>query len=323
MKQPRNSFSKGLPLALFICSLLLIFFEEGLAQVNSVRAGFSKDTALIGDYLQLNLSATYNSGEVFFPQFSDSMGNGFEVIKRGSEKIEKVHDGKQKALSYTLIQFDAGQYQFAPMQVLYKSATGRLDTVYSNSFSLYVKSIAVDTTKDIKPAKPIFFPPYQAIEFLPLISILVILIGIILLAFYCWKKFRKKDVKQEVVTPENIYTYTLKELNKLKLQKLWTTEQIKEHHLKLSELLRAYLEIRYEILALESTSHEIMISLQAKKSMDKNSLLLLREVIDHCDLVKFAKWQPDELSCEKVMDDSILFVQQTKPAEIQKETKLK
>ena len=40
---------------------------------------------------------------------------------------------------------------------------------------------------------------------------------------------------------------------------------------------------------------------------------MLEEILKHSDLVKFAKWKPDNESCEKVMNEAIIFVKQTKP----------
>lgn len=303
-----------------ICLLLcMLYSAEGIAQVNNIQVKFSKDTALIGDYLLLKLDVSYKNGDVFFPVLKDSLGNGFEVLQSAKEVIKEQNGLKNKSMEYTMIQFDQGSYQFAPLSFLYRNASGQLDTIYSNAFRVVVKTIPIDTLAEIKAAKPIYFPPHQFKEFLPILAGVVGLLCLIALLFYVWKKNRK-PIKVEVnLKPEDIYEITLKELQKLYIAKDWTKDKSKEHHLKLTEIIRTYLEIRFAIQALESTSKEIMDALKDKKSHSVEHMELLREILEHCDLVKFAKWIPNEAAAEKIMDASILYVQQTKPIVIVKE----
>jgi hypothetical protein len=310
-----NNIIIKLPIVLIIV-LSSIFISFG--QVNSINISFDKDTALIGDYLKLKLESTYKNGEVFFPILKDSLRNGFEVIEKSNEQIIDTLNQKYKTQEYIITQFDAGNYQFAPMQFLYKTNTNSIDTLYSNSFGVCILTVAIDTLIDIKPIKSVIFPPFELKEFIPLIIGCIVLLTLIIFAIIWWRRRQKNTPQKIVLTPEDIFEYTLKELELLKTKKLWIEEDIsslktKEHHLKLSDLLKGYLEVRFEILAMESTTNEIIQNLEKKKSIKSDSINLLEEILKHSDLVKFAKWKPNNDSCEKIMNDSILFVKQTKP----------
>lgn len=309
-----NFLKKSILILLAIVSSMLI----STAQVNSIRISFDKDSALIGDYLHLKLESTYKNGEVFFPILKDSLGNGFEVIEKSNEQIIDTLNQKYKTQEYTITQFDAGNYQFAPMQFLYKTNTNSIDTLYSNSFGVSILTVAIDTLQDIKPIKTVIFPPFEFKEFIPLIIGCIVLLAIIIFAIIWWRRRQKNAPQKIVLTPEDIYEYTLKELELLKAKQLWSEADLsglktKEHHLRLSDLLKGYLEVRFEILAMESTTNEIILSLEKKKSIKSSSINMLEEILKHSDLVKFAKWKPDNESCEKVMNEAIIFVNQTKP----------
>lgn len=291
------------------------------AQVTKVEVSFNKDTALIGDYLYLCMSGLYKGGEIFFPTLKDTIGNGFEVIEKGNEQIKDTLNQKKKSIDYTLIQFDASRYEFMPLPILYKNGAGKIDTVYSNPFAIQIISIPVDTLKDIKPAKTYYIPPYQFKEFLPLVISIILFSLIIAAIIYWWMKYKKKTIPQEPIKVESIYDNTLKQLNILKSQKLWTINQTKEHHLKLSELIRNYIEYRYGMLALESTTDELITAMKSEKSISMDILQVLNELLKHCDLVKFAKWKPTEEAVEENLSQAFQFMYMTKPSRIQKEPK--
>ncbi|MEI6311313.1 MAG: BatD family protein [Bacteroidota bacterium] len=291
------------------------------AQVSYIDVSFKKDTALIGDYLQLHINGLYKGGEIFFPVLKDSIGNGFEVIGKSNEQIKDTSAYKKKTIDYTLIQFDAGRYEFAPLPILYKNTAGNIDTLHTNPFTIQISTIPVDTLKEIKPAKAYYIPPYQFKEFLPIIISIILISLVIAAIIYWWMKYKKKSIPQEPITAESIYENTIKQLNLLKSQKLWTINQTKEHHLKLSELIRNYIEYRYGMLALESTTDELITAMNSEKSISKEVLHILNELLKHCDLVKFAKWKPTEEAIEENLSQAFQFMYMTKPSQIQKEPK--
>lgn len=304
---------------LLLACLGLLLSMQTNAQVNSLKISFNTDTALIGDYMHLNMQATYKNGELFFPVLNDSLGNGFEIIERGTEKVNDTADLKKKSIDYTLTQFDEGMYQFDQLPILFKNNNGTIDTINSNPFSISVLTIQVDTLQEIKPIKSVVFPKHEWQEFIPIMVLFILIIAIIVFAVYINKKYGTKKESEKVLTIDDIYKNTLAELEKLKAAQLWKTVETKEHHLKLSDLLRSYLESRYDMLALESTTQEIMAVIYDKKSIDENSKEMLNQILIHCDFVKFAKWKPDEESAEKIMNETILLVHQMKPIVIVKE----
>ena len=308
---------------MIILSCILFCNLQFFAQVNSIKISFDKDSALIGDYLQLHMEASYKNGEVYFPLLKDSLGNGFEVIEKGTEKKSTVADNYKKSITYKLIQFDEGMYQFAQLPVLFKNNNGKLDTINSNRFQIFVKTIPVDTLQEIKPIKSIVFPKYEWKEFIPLILATLIVVLLIVMLVYLFIKYSAKATITKVLTIDDIYKNTIMELEKLKASQLWKTTETKEHHLKLSDLLRTYLESRFEMLALESTTQEIMAVIYEKQAIDENAKELLNQILIHCDFVKFAKWKPDEESAEKIMNDTILLVHKLKPIVLKKEEESK
>ena len=90
--------------------------------------------------------------------------------------------------------------------------------------------------------------------------------------------------------------------------------KIKEYYLQLSEILRNYLERRFQILAIESTTHEILRDLSGKE-IDRPLRDLLKEVLEAADLAKFAKWNPDPPQIILLNQKSKQIVEMAQPKE--------
>ena len=145
---------------------------------------------------------------------------------------------------------------------------------------------------------------------LPLFIGAFILIALGSLFYYLF--VRKPEVKEvEIVIRRQAHEIAFESLHQLKAKSLWQKGKLKEYHSELTHIVREYLENRYDIQALESTSDEIVRDLKnsevPKEFMDK-----LRTLFQGADLVKFAKATPPEEIHERMMTVASEFVQQTK-----------
>jgi hypothetical protein len=298
---------------LLLCSAAMFLLPSNSiqAQLTSVKAGFEKDTMLIGDQINFSFSAFYKNGEVFFPISKDSVGT-FEVIEQNTPIYKDSNGMKYYEVSYKLTQFNPGRYAFQPIMVLFKHNT-TIDTMYTPSCGVFVKSIKLDSTDVIKPIKGPIQIPLTWKEWLPYIIgglILLIALGF----FIYWLVTRKNKGKPLVikVTQQEAHEIALKKLKVLDQTKRWQTEEIKIYYLELSEIIREYLENRYLFPAKESTSGEIMESLEGK-GLDASIRKELGELLSISDLAKFAKMKPlpdENLRCLK---QAVEFVRNTKP----------
>ena len=82
----------------------------------------------------------------------------------------------------------------------------------------------------------------------------------------------------------------LKELNALEKAKIWQEGNVKEYHSQLSEIIRRYTENRFQFIALELTTDEILQELKSILSDDQ--LNNLSTLLQRADLAKFAKSKP-------------------------------
>jgi hypothetical protein len=173
-----------------------------------------------------------------------------------------------------------------------------------------VFSVTIDQESEIKDIKEPLNPEYVLADFLVWILIALLLI----LAIYLFKKFYKKKPKAEeikkvkkIIPPHII---ALEELTIIEKKELWQSGKIKEYHSEISESLRKYIENRYNFIALELTTNEILEYI--KNHISVEIFNELKKILEISDLAKFAKSKPtdnENIECIKL---SVKFVNQTK-----------
>lgn len=104
-------------------------------------------------------------------------------------------------------------------------------------------------------------------------------------------------------------------LENLLAEDLLATGQIKLFHLRISDILRRYIENRFGLKAPDRTTEEFLTELSQSNSSGQTLLgihkNLLKEFLTQCDLVKFAKHKPTVAESEKTVVICREFIEKT------------
>jgi hypothetical protein len=111
---------------------------------------------------------------------------------------------------------------------------------------------------------------------------------------------------------EPAHVIALRNLDLLKEAKLWQQGQVKQYYTNLTDIIRIYIEQRFEVPAMEQTSDEILASLRKIAIEDESCFAALKEILLLADLVKFAKALPLPNENESNILNAYLFVNHTK-----------
>lgn len=290
------------------------------AQQIPVKATSSIDSnqVLIGDQIQLKLKIELQKDvKLNFPNLTDSIGR---LIILNKSKIDTNKKEKNLIFSQNLLltMFDSGSYQIPPIEFKYSIGNdSAINSVFTNELYIKFLTLPVDTTKPIKDIKPPLNVPFSIWDIIWYIVIPLMIIGLGLIAFFFINK-RKPKVKEIQKFDPKIpaHIQALSDLEKLEEEKLWQNFKVKEYHTILSEILRLYLERRFEFPALEMTTSEIMDNI-SKMLSGSEILLNLRFILELADLVKFAKNIPYPEENIRAMDLAKDIVKNTIPIEIE------
>ena len=291
--------------------LVLVIFYSGniFAQAPQITATVDTSKILIGEQIRLDLKASYpKSFELSWPVFGERTGN-FDI----AEKLpleRKVDEERIEEFQQLLItSFDTGWFVIEPFPFIYRNISSeQIDTIQTDPILIYVATVAVDTTAEIRPIKDILPVEDSWRNYLPYILAAVLVIMIILILIFLWKRRKKKVLPTEdIQQPEiPIHLQVLKQLETLEQKKLWQKGQVKEYYSELTDIVRFYIEKRFRVPALEQTTEEIVSSLKVTKRII--SLDQLYHILSLADLVKFAKFQPTSLNNEAVLAEAKEFI---------------
>jgi len=297
--------------------LLVLIFSSAFnlcAQNITVEAGLEKQEILIGDQIVLNLKLLQPINEtVEFPVFNEKLTDTIEIISQSKFDTTDLKNGSvliQKNILITA--FDSGFYKISPIAFLHKSKNST-DTLKTKPLWLKVNTVQLDTTDVIKDIKAPYRAPIGFYEILPwaLGVIGLAIIGFIII--YIIRKIKRKEPIFRRFRPvEPAHIIALRELEKLKNDKLWQHEKIKDYYTRLTDIIRIYLSNRYAIKTLERTSDEILQSLKQSEFDDDKSFSILNDLFQTSDLVKFAKFKPMPEENEKCLIGAYEFVDRTK-----------
>jgi len=141
---------------------------------------------------------------------------------------------------------------------------------------------------------------------------LLVLLG--LAAFWLWRRLRREDdssPRRSVIIPRLPHEEAYDALDRLEASDLLQRAEIKQYHIRVSEIIRTYVEGRFDVFALEMTTGEVMEGLR-EAGLDDDVLVAFDEFLRGCDLVKFAKHRPPPEACRQAMAAARELVDRTR-----------
>ena len=134
-----------------------------------------------------------------------------------------------------------------------------------------------------------------------------------------WIGLRLRPKKAAVVQKvyKSAHEIAFEMLKTIAEEKLVEQGLIKEFYEKLSFCLSQYIENRFTLRAPEQTTEEFLESLKKSDFLKPEYKQELKSFLEHCDLVKFAKYRPDNDQINESLTMAEKFVENTKSDERQ------
>ena len=306
------------------CLLVLSFFLHTIssAQQPIVQAKLDSNHILIGDQLGLHLEAHLPNGFTISPpdlRAFDTL-ESIEIIDLQPPKTADKSNGQLVTQDLIITAFDSGTVRVPAITYSYQG-NGKSGTISTNDLLLEVSTVIADSL-GLAPLKPYIHEPMTLQDVLPIILAIggLIVVGILI---WWWIKRRKKaEIPPPPPVMIPVHRIALEQLSELKEKELWQKGEVKAYQSELTHIVREYLENRYHIQALESTTDEITRELH-RKDVSKAHQEQLTQMLQMADLVKFAKAKPSIDIHDQVWEAARQFVEDTKDEAVAiEETKL-
>ena len=260
-------------------------------------ATLDSNTILIGQQINFTITNKVTSTKIW-PTYNEFLVEGIEIIK--ASKIDTTDAVITQ--EFVITAWDSGSYFIPPIAFSENSKTEAL--------LLNVQTIILAEDAELKDIQQPIEEPIGWSDIWPwLLGILILSLIIFILRKYVFNKNKPSIIiKPKVIIPADISA--LKELNALEKAKIWQEGNVKEYHSQLSEIIRRYTENRFQFIALELTTDEILQELKSILSDDQ--LNNLSTLLQRADLAKFAKNKPIDTENMESMVLAKGFVNTTK-----------
>jgi uncharacterized membrane protein YraQ (UPF0718 family) len=303
----------------------ILIAGSAFAQDLKVNAVLDSSKIRIGEQVKLDVYVTYNANQknikIQWPEIGDTITEKIEVINVSpidttfpdQSNSSKIFQHQQ----ITISAYDSGYFSIPPFKFIVDGDTA--NPLYTESFLLEVHTVPTDTSATkLKDIKPLFGEKFNWRWYSAYIYGGIGLLVAIIIAIFVARYYAKKR-KEIVIEPEKpkipAHITALASLEKIREEQVWKEEKIKEYYSSISEVIRQYIEERFNVFALESTTDEIMKAFRSQV-VDKESKDKLQQILTLSDLVKFAKMFPIESEHVFSLQNAFDFVNTTKREEV-------
>ena len=271
---------------------------------------------------RLNLKITMvvdEDYEVKLPGFGEKLEQ-FGIVDYRTTQPKLTEDNRKEiSRSYVLEPFLSGEYIIPSMEVTFWKEGGEeteAHKIETPEVTVAVKSILPEDMQevklnDIKP--PVPFPRSYALWIwlgIGLAVVAAIVVAVITIQ-------RRRRGRGEEVWSQRVPAHELayEELRRLVAEDLVKKGEIKVFYQRLSRVIRRYIENRFGLRAPEQTTEEFLTGLEAAQEFPGTYKPLLKTFLNHCDLVKFAEYQPRAEDIQKTFDSCMAFIKGTEGEE--------
>ena len=299
------------PILAFVVTLLLgvpvVFAGELRA---SADASVDRSEVLVGDPIQYTVTVKRPPGvTVEWPSLGGAVGD-FTVEASGVEAPHTDDGIVTEARWYRLASYSAGTHTIPEAAVKLKVSDGAIQEERTSAVTMTIKSLLPGDWEhqDIREVKPLI-PIHSAWWWL--FGGLAVIGGI--LGVWWWKRQRKL-AEVPSIPPTPPHEIAFEALSKLRQEDLPFRNRYEEYYVRLSGIVRSYIEARFGLKAPEMTTEEFLQATLSAQALSSNHRRLLQEFLERCDLVKFARYEPSRHEADEAFEAAHRFVQDTAPS---------
>jgi hypothetical protein len=212
---------------------------------------------------------------------------------------------------YTLVTYEAGDKLVHGPPVQYRVPGSDLQRVDSPDALVIVESLLpVDPSKaDVRDIKP---PVAVPRDYRPLWWASAALALVVTAGFGLYQLLNRQRAAR-VTPPRPAHQVALEALLRLQASHLLEEGRHEDYYVRLSAIVRCYLEDRFGLRAHEMTTEEFLQAAQQSPLLPRDQRASLGRFLAEADLVKFARHVPEREEGERAYAAARQFVESTRP----------
>jgi len=295
----------------------------------SMTVRTDREDVVVGEKLTLEIDVIAAAGvEIVMPEIDETIGP-FAVRETSTPPDVPEGTSRRWRHRFVLDTFTAGDAEIPPLALQFTDARRETiadgsepieGTIESEPLSVAVGTVlsgdAEEKARDIRPELEVdAFAPFQeqqARERWTLAAIIGggVLVALALGALIIWRRTRPAAPAPPV--PADVWARA--EFERLVADRLAEKQQFEAFYVRLSGIVREYIERRFGLMAPERTTDEFLAEARRSDALRDEHKTLLATFLRAADMVKFARHLPSVSECEEALASARGFVEQTRPA---------
>jgi hypothetical protein len=244
--------------------------------------------------------------ELVVPLLAERIGD-FMIRDFGEAKRTPVAGKSVNERWYDLVTYETGDQIVPGPPVHYRVAGSDLQRIDAPDALVIVERLAGDDAAEIRDVKPPAAVP-------PDYTLLWWVLGgaaLLLALVFGLYRFLNRGRVVAGPPPRPAHEVALEALARLRAGRLIESGQHGELYIRLSAVVRDYLEARFRLRAPEMTTEEFLQAMQTSPQLSAEHRSLLARFLTEADLVKFARYVPSADDAERAYEAARRFVEST------------
>lgn len=264
-----------------------------------VELSVTPKQATVGDVLTAQVTVTAPEGVSLTLPGQDADLGGAEVRALSTQEQQLADGSRQTTLSYQIVFWEVGEQTVKAPTVAWRVGDGEARQAARPETTVAIKSVlppdasAPEGSPDIKDIRGPREIPLRWHHYLLAALPVLALLGLLGLGIAALRRRRRAAVPEAVAPPLPPGEEALQALDALVAEDLPGAGQIKEHYVRLSWIVRHYIERRWRLPALEVTTSMLAESMRASGAVPGEVAAAIVALLRRADLAKFAKHRPD------------------------------
>ena len=268
------------------CAAVLMIGSVALAQEVGLKATSDSGSVRVADVISVTIKERLPETVVSIELARKDSAGPFEIV-------EASHNAAESSWKFKVMTLDSGDVYLPPIEFLYKvQGDTNARRAYSNALKFSVAGVPIDPSGSIKDIKGPVSGQWKFEDVFPYLAVLIVVGGGV--AGYWYYRKKKQQRLAAFIPPKPAvapHVEALARLRQLEDEKLWQQGKVKEYYSSITEIVRYFFERRWDIVAMELTSDEILGQMRRIPEAERVRTEMER-FFTMADLTKFAKYQP-------------------------------
>ncbi|MBN2735834.1 MAG: hypothetical protein JXR70_02560 [Spirochaetales bacterium] len=270
---------------------------------------------------KLNLKLDLKIDKLYFADLPDWRDdpNQFTLVSVDEPTARLLKDDRfEYVKSFVLEPFLSGEYTIPSLEIKFwteEEGEEKAHVLNTEPINITIRSLLPESREEMRMVdiKDVVNPPPPDMTWLYWVLGGLLLGAGMAVAIVLWLRYQRE--KNKPVPTIAAHELAYEELRRLVAENLIEKGELKLFYYRINDILRHYIENRFQVHAPEQTTEEFMASIQDSTILNAELKALLKDFMVHCDQVKFAEHVPSNIEVQNTFNSTRNFIQTTESSE--------